>query len=278
MQSAPQKVAIVTGASAGIGKETASLLLAQGYIVHAAARRVESMRDLERAGARVHFLDLTDGGSIVAFMATVLAESGRLDLLVNNAGYGAYGAVEEVSMSDGRAQMEVNFFGLVQLSRLAIPAMRRQRSGRIVNVTSVGGKIWSPFGAWYHASKFAVEGFSDTLRNEVRPFGIDVIIVEPAGTKTEWGSVAMENARKNSASGPYTAMFEAIAPAFAKNPGATTARHIAQVIWKAASVRKPTARYVAPFSGRAILAVRWVLSDGAFDWLFGKLLRLPATA
>ena len=144
-------------------------LLAAGYIAYAGARRVDAMRSLEAAGARVLSLDVTDDASMTAAVDTILRETGRIDVLVNNAGYGSYGALEDVPLDEGRRQFEVNIFGLARLTQLVLPTMRAQRAGRIVNVSSVSGKIGEPFGSWYHASKHALEGLSDSLRMELRP-------------------------------------------------------------------------------------------------------------
>src|SRR6185312_3578889 len=173
------RTAFVTGASAGIGEATVRALLAAGYRVFAGARRLDRMADLAAVGATLIKLDLTDDASIVAAIEAIKSEAGRIDVLVNNAGYGSYGALEDVPLAEGRRQFEVNVFGLARLCQLALPMMRAQKSGKIVNVTSIGGKIWEPLGAWYHATKFAVEGLSDCLRVEVAPFGVDVIVVEP---------------------------------------------------------------------------------------------------
>ncbi len=275
MVQSNQNVAIVTGASSGIGKATARLLLERGYRVHAGARRVDAMADLGTRGARVHALDLTVPESIDAFVAAILGEGDRIDLLVNNAGYGSYGAVEDVPIDDARAQMEVNLFGLARLIQLVLPTMRRKRAGRIINVSSVGGKIWSALGAWYHASKFAVEGFSDCLRNEVRPFGIDVIVIEPAGVITEWGGVAMENARRVSGSGPYAPIVRAASPIFTNETGAQSADGVATVICRAAVARRPKIRYATSPAAKIILRLRWILSDPAFDWLVNRIMRIP---
>lgn len=141
------------------------------------------MKELEAAGAHIHHLDLTKPDSIETFVAQVVQQSGRVDVLVNNAGYGAYGAIEDVPMSIARDQMEVNLFALARMVQLVLPTMRRQRSGRIINVGSIAGKLWSPLGGWYHASKFALEGLTDCLRNEVRPFGIKVSLIEPGSVR-----------------------------------------------------------------------------------------------
>ncbi len=275
MQTAQMPVAIVTGASSGIGKSVARKLLAKGYRVHAAARRTDAMADLATLGARIHHLDLTQSESIEAFAAAVLAEGDRIDVLVNNAGYGFYGSVEEVPMADARAQMDVNVFGLAHAIQLVLPAMRRRRSGRIINITSIGGKIWSPLGAWYHASKFAVEGFSDCLRNELRPFGIDVVVIEPAGTVTEWTGVALDNARKVSGAGPYATILDRAVAMFTREQGQQTADDCADVIVHAATVAKPKARYATSPAARIILFLRWLLPDPAFDGLLGRVFNMP---
>ncbi len=275
MQSTDSPVAIVTGASSGIGKSVARKLIEKGYRVHAAARRTDAMADLATLGARVHHLDLTKPESIDAFAAEVLAEGDRVDVLVNNAGYGFYGAVEEIPMAEARAQMDVNVFGLAHITQLVLPSMRRRRSGRILNVTSIGGKIWSPLGAWYHASKFAVEGFSDCLRNEVRPFGIDVVLIEPAGTATEWPGVALDNARKVSGSGPYAPILDGTSALFTSEQGQQSADDCASAIVRAATVAKPRARYATSPAAHVILFLRWLLPDVAFDGLINRICKIP---
>ena len=275
MQKTQGPVAIVTGASSGIGKSVARKLLEKGYRVHAAARRTGAMDDLRALGARVHYLDLTKPESIEAFVAAVLAEGDRIDVLVNNAGYGSYGAVEEMPMADARAQMDVNVFGLAHIIQLVLPSMRRRRIGRILNVSSIGGKIWSPLGAWYHASKFAVEGFSDCLRNELRPFGIDVVVIEPGSTVTEWTGVALDNARKVSGSGPYAVFLDGAAAMFTRERGQQSADECGDVIVNASTVANPKARYATSPAARIILVLRWILSDAAFDGLLGRVFKIP---
>ncbi len=184
------KVALVTGASSGIGEETANFLISAGYTVYAGARRVDRMKPLADRGARLLKLDVTDDESMVAAAETVLRETGRVNVLVNNAGYGSFGALEDVPIDEARRQLDVNIFGLARMAQLVLPTMRGQRSGKIVNIASVGGKIGEPFGSWYHATKFAVEGLSDALRMELRQFGIDVIIIEPGAIRSEWNKIA----------------------------------------------------------------------------------------
>src|SRR6185312_16325893 len=186
------KTALVTGASSGIGEATALQLSELGFTVYAAARRVDRMSDLADRGIRTTSVDVTDDPSMVALVQTIIADTGRIDVLVNNAGYGLYGALEDMPIAEARRQFEVNVFGLARLTQLVLPRMRAQGDGYIVNISSMGGKIWEPLGSWYHAAKFAVEGLSDSLRAEVSGFGIKVVIIEPGNIRTEWGGIAAE--------------------------------------------------------------------------------------
>src|SRR3954452_12568633 len=202
MDSHP-KVALVTGGSSGIGACTVRELLDAGFVVYTVARRVDRMQPLVEQGAHAFAMDVTDDASMVAGIDRIITEQGRIDVLVNNAGYGSYGAVEDVPIDEARRQFEVNVFGLARLTQLVTPHMRRQGSGRIVNISSIGGNFYEPFGAWYHATKFAVEGFSDSLRLELRPFGIRVVLIRPAGIVTEWNTIAREGLAATSRGGAY---------------------------------------------------------------------------
>ena len=179
-----KKTVLITGASSGIGKATTEKLLDDGYTVYASARSTDKLKYLKARGAEILELDVTQDESMKSGVDRIKSECGRLDILINNAGYGSYGALEDVPMEEARHQFEVNVFGLGRLTQLVLPQMREQSFGKIVNITSVGGKIYEPLGSWYHASKFAVEGLSDCLRLELQPFGIDVIIVEPGPIRT----------------------------------------------------------------------------------------------
>ena len=197
-----KKVALITGASSGIGESAAILLQENGFKVYGAARRLEKMKDLEAKGISTIALDITDEDSIMNCVNTIQEKEGSIDVLVNNAGYGSFGAIEDVSMEEARRQFDVNIFGLARLTQLVLPKMRENRFGKIVNISSMGGKVYTPFGAWYHATKHALEGWSDCLRIEVKPFGIDVVVVEPGGIKTPWGQIAADNLKKTSGNGP----------------------------------------------------------------------------
>ena len=260
------KVAIITGASSGMGKSTAQNLLQQGYKVYGAARRVERMQDLQDKGMEVVQMDLTQDASIVNAVNTILEKEGRLDILINNAGYGSYGSVEEVPLEEARRQFEVNIFGLARLTQLIIPTMRKQKSGRIVNISSMGGKIYTPFGAWYHATKFALEGWSDCLRLELKPFGIDVVIVEPGGIKTEWGGIAMDNLKKVSGNGPYAEMVNTMIKSNDNNQDKLTPVEVlGKEIAKAATVSNPKTRYLKGYLAKPLVRMKKWLGDKTFD-------------
>ena len=273
------RVAVVTGASSGIGEATALRLLTAGYTVYGAARRVERMQDLAAAGMRVLGMDVTDDHSMTSGVGRILDEVGRIDVLVNNAGFGSYGAVEDVPIDAARHQFEVNVFGLARLTQLVLPTMRRQRAGRIVNISSIGGKIYTPLGGWYHATKFAVEGLSDSLRLELKPFGIQVVVVEPGGIRTEWSGIAADNLLKTSGQGGYAKQATKVArilgsidqdPRLGSAPSA-----IAVAIEKAVTARRPRIRYTAGSGAKPILLLRRVLTDRAFDRLMNVVFSVP---
>lgn len=263
-----ERIALVTGASAGIGFEAALALRAAGFTVYAGARRVERMEPLKAKGIHVLSLDVTDEESMVSAVAAVERAHGRVDVLVNNAGYGSYGSLEEVPWAEGRRQFEVNVLGLARMTQLVIPGMRQAGSGRIINVSSIGGKIFEPLGAWYHGTKFAVEGMSDSLRLELKPHGIDVVIIEPAGTDTEWGTIAGEGLMASSAQGPYKEQAHIMAAALASTSGrilSTPPRVVARSIAKAANAKRPRTRYPVGRGAWSVLTLRRILPDRAFD-------------
>jgi short-subunit dehydrogenase len=261
-----KKVVLITGASAGMGKETAKHLAQNGYIVYGSARRVEKMNDLKQFGVHTLQMDVTNDASVQEGVKQIISEQGRIDVLVNNAGFGSYGAVEDVAIADARYQLEVNVFGAARLTQLVLPYMREKKYGRILNVSSIGGKMATPFGGWYHASKFALEGLSDSLRNEVKPFGIDVIVIEPGGIKSEWGSIAFDNLEKASTKSAYKETIDKMSTAFrgteAKNHGPEV---IAHLIKKAIEAQHPKTRYVAGYMAKPAIFMRRILSDRMMD-------------
>ncbi|MCF6376446.1 oxidoreductase [Nocardioides KLBMP 9356] len=266
--SATSRVALVTGGSSGIGEATARALLAQGFTVYAVARRVDKMAGLEAEGVHTFAMDVTDDDSMVAGIARTVDEQGRIDVLINNAGYGSYGAVEDVPIDEARRQFEVNVFGLARLVQLVTPHMRAQGSGRIINISSIGGKFYEPFGAWYHATKFAVEGFSDSLRMELRPFGIKVVLIEPGPIRTEWNEIARDSLLERSGDGAYAdhaRRAHAVLTRFDEPSRASTPEEVADKIVKAAVARRPAARYPVGRGARVITTSRDLLPDRVFD-------------
>ena len=263
-----KSVALVTGASSGIGRATAQRLAALGFTVHAAARRVERMSDLADHGIHVESLDVTDDRSMVTVVDKIMSEHGRIDILVNNAGYGSYGAVEDVPIAEARRQFDVNLFGLARLTQLVLPHMRAQRDGYIVNISSMGGKIWEPLGGWYHAAKFAVEGLSDCLRAEVAEFGIKVVVVEPGSITSEWATISADNLEAISADTPYRGQAKLIARGLRKSDTSFLASEpevVAEAIGKAVQRAKPRTRYPVGGGARTFLFAHRVLTDRGFD-------------
>ena len=187
-------------------------LAREGYFVYGAARR--PMPELTAAGGQALALDVTDDASLVAAVDQITQAHGRIDVLINAAGYGQYGAIEDVPMHLARRQLDVNLFAAARLAQLVLPHMRARKSGKIIMISSVGGKIFSPLGGWYSTSKFALEGYSDTLRNEVRGFGIDVVVIQPGAIQTEFLQ-AISEAKRLSSQGAYGPLFRAFDRAMA---------------------------------------------------------------
>jgi short-subunit dehydrogenase len=261
-----KNVILVTGASAGMGKEFAIELLKDGHIVYGAARRVDKMDDIKKLGVKILEMDVTDEASMVKGVESIIKAEGRIDVLINNAGFGSYGAVEDVSIADARYQLEVNVFGAARLIQLVLPFMRKHKYGRIINISSIGGKMALPLGAWYHASKFALEALSDALRNEVKQFGIDVVVIEPGGVKSEWGSIAMDNLLKKSSDGVYAPLAKKFADAITntETKGADP-MVIVKLVREAINAKQPKTRYSGGYMAAVVLFMRKILSDRMFD-------------
>lgn len=272
------RVAIITGASSGIGSAAALSLLSQGFTVYGAARRIDRLEALASQGVKPLALDVTDAKSMQDGIANVMASSGRIDVLVNNAGYGSYGAIEDVSQEEAKRQFDVNVFGAMELTKLVLPQMRKEGSGRIINISSVGGRAVGPFGGWYHGTKFALEALSDSLRMELKPFGIDVVVVEPGGIKSEFLDIAASGLQATSGNGPYADRVKSMLASFT-NPRMMSMQSppqiIADVIARAATVKKPKTRYVAGFGARPLVTLRRLLSDRAFDSLISRVSGTP---
>ncbi len=271
------RVAIITGCSSGIGRATALLLAQRSWRVFATARCIETVNNLASDRITPLHLDVTDEASMVAAVEQALGQVGRIDALVNNAGYTEAGPLEEATSDEIRRQFETNTFGPLRLTQLVLPTMRAQGSGRIVNVSTIGGRIAIPFIGLYNGSKFALEALSDVLRMETRPFGVRVIVVEPGGVRTNFNTVATQRAQRfaTNTSSPYHCYFEPLNRFIARSTASSPPPEVvAQVIHHALTTRHPRARYVATTDARIMLAILPWLPDRKRDELFGWLLGL----
>lgn len=275
------RIVLVTGATAGIGRATALHLARQGDHVIATGRKADLLEAL-RAEANsqplagrldVALLDVTLQESIDAAKKAVdrLTNGYGIDVLVNNAGYGLAGPLAEIDDADLRAQFETNVFGLMAVTRAFLPQMRARRSGRIINLSSIGGKVTFPFFGAYHGTKFAVEAFSDALRYELKPFDIQVVVIEPGPIKTNFSDTSMKTVARY-ASGAYAASVEkADAIRIKMERGAAPPEAVAKVIATAIRRRRPSARYAAPFYNGLILWLGAVMPTRMWDWTVGKM-------
>ncbi|MEV4220718.1 MULTISPECIES: oxidoreductase [Nonomuraea] len=264
------KICLVTGASSGIGHATALELRRAGHIVYGAARRVDRMAGLRQAGAHPLAMDVTSDDDLARVVAAVLDEHGRIDVLVNNAGTGLHGAVEDVPVDRARRLFEVNLFGPARLTQLVLPHMRERRSGTIVNVSSIAGEISLPLVAWYHASKHALETWSDSLRQECLPFGVRVVVVQPGIIRTEFEEDTPRELRETSGGGAYGALAESMARRAEGNTKGSPPAVVARAIRTAAESPRPKSRYPVGYLARTLLAMHRILPDRAFDALVTK--------
>jgi len=281
--TSPSRAVLITGCSTGIGRATAELLGDKGWTVYATARRPETLADLEAKGCRTLALDVTDEDSMAAAVRAVEEAEGAVGVLVNNAGYSQSGAVESVPMDRVRAQFETNVFGLVRMCQLALPAMRAQRWGKIVNVSSMGGRLVFPGGGFYHATKYAVEAISDAMRFEVRGFGVDVVLIEPGLIRTAFGETAAQGIESGAdTDGPYAEFNRAVSAATAgvyesgplgKLGGGPET--VAAKVERAITARRPRARYTVTPSAKLLLAQRSVTPDAAWDAIMRQQFPQP---
>lgn len=273
------QVLLVTGCSSGIGLATAREASRRGHRVYASSRRPEGLRELlDSSDARPIRLDVTERGAAGKVVAEILAEEGRLDALVNNAGYGQYGAIEDVLEEDWRRQYDVVVFGALEAIRAALPAMRRARRGTIVNVSSVGGRVSIPFAAPYCSSKHALEAISDSLRVEVAPFGVRVVVVEPGPIETNFGKRAREEVSAIlHRAGPYSPLYAGAERAMDTDfqKGKLPPEPVARVIVDAIEADRPRTRYAVTSMARLLIPLRRFLPDRFFDAAFRRSLKLP---
>ena len=263
------KVILITGASAGLGREAAILLAQQGHTVYAGARRVDRLAELADHGVTAVEMDVTKADDNERAVSRILDNERRIDVLINNAGFGLYGPVEDIPIDEARYQFEVNLFGLAHLTQLVLPHMRAQGSGRIVNISSMVGKVFTPMGAWYIATKHALEGWSDCLRLEAAPFGIQVVLIEPGAIHTEFGDVMVALLEKFPDDSPYHAQIKSLSSLMA-DPGAvdhrTAATRAAKVYAKAATTRRPRRRYITGALARPWMYTRKWFGDAVYEF------------
>jgi NADP-dependent 3-hydroxy acid dehydrogenase YdfG len=275
------KAVVITGCSTGIGRATAERLAGKGWSVYATARRLESIEDLKEKGCKTLALDVTDEASMKAAVEEVEAAEGAVGALVNNAGYSQSGALETVPMAELRKQFETNVFGLVRMCQLVLPRMRDLRDGRIVNLSSMGGRLTFPGGGAYHATKYAVEAISDVLRFEVSGFGIRVVVIEPGLIRTQFGEAAVGSMSGIESDGPYAQFNSAVAATTAGAYQGPLAKlgagpdAVARTIEKAICKRNPRPRYPVTASARLLLAQHALLPDRAWDAVVGTTFPRP---
>lgn len=260
------KTILITGASSGIGKATARHFAERGWNVVATMRNTEDGADLVHDNILVTRLDLVESTSITSAFAAGMERFGSIDVLLNNAGYGAYGPLEATPMDTIRRQFEVNFFGLIEVTKAAMPIMREQKSGIIINISSVGGRMTYPLGTLYHSSKYAVEGLSEALHYELWPLGLRVKIIEPGGVKTDFGGRSFEFTTDPNLP-DYQPMVDALTTAMEHmdTSGHQEPAEVAEVIWNAATDGSDQMRYISGDGAKSLLSGRYDLDkDEAF--------------
>ncbi|MFM9839623.1 MAG: SDR family NAD(P)-dependent oxidoreductase [Cyclobacteriaceae bacterium] len=266
------KTVLITGAASGIGKATAMAFVKKGYTTYATDKDTTNMQELEKLGCKIRQIDVTIESSAVDGVKSIENESGRIDILVNNAGYGQNGVIEELSIDKIRKQFEVNVFGLLRMTQLVLPNMRERKSGRIINIGSVGGDFTTPGASAYHSSKWALESFNDGLRGELRQFGIEVVLIKPGGVYTNFMNTANKLYPEQSTDSAYKEFREkfikqsnAIFDPSKKTYGILKPEKVASSIVKAAEKKKPKTRYKIGALAKITPIIHFLLSDTAFD-------------
>jgi NAD(P)-dependent dehydrogenase (short-subunit alcohol dehydrogenase family) len=273
-------VVLITGCSSGIGRVAATRFAERGATVYATARRPEVLGELAALGCRTLRLDVTDDQSMVAAVAKIEADHGAIDVLVNNAGFGQQGALEETPIDSFREQFDTNVFGPVRLCQLVLPAMRAKRRGRIVMVSSMGGRLTFPGGSAYHGSKYALEAISDVLRFEVAPFGVAVVIVEPGLVATDYGQAALAGLKGDEHAGAYAEFTTGVRTALEQSfsgavEGTSTADEVAAAIVEAATDPEPRSRYVVGAMAEQLIGLRQQMDDPAWDDMMTTMYTPP---
>lgn len=268
MNKVQDKVVLITGASSGMGKAFTKALLNQGAMVYSVARRIDAMEDLTALGARTLKMDITKQQDVDEVIQHIEKNTKGVDILINCAGFGLYGAMEDTSIEDARYQFEVNVFGMAYLTQKVLPSMRNKNNGRIINISSMGGKIYTPMGSWYHASKHAVEGWSDCLRLELKPFNIEVVVIEPGAIATEFADVMVKPLVERSGSGSYSKMAHAVANAThesVQKGDLSNVQVVVDMLLQAVHADTPKTRYVGGKYAKLMIFVRKWFGDRIFD-------------
>ena len=261
-----KKTILITGASSGMGKVGAKELIEEGHIVYCAARSTNKMKDLEAIGGKILAMDVSKPETLKEGVEKIIQEQGKIDVLWNNAGYGLYGPVEQVSIDKAKYQFDVNLFGLAELTQLVLPHMRQKENGLIINTSSMGGKIYTPLGAWYHATKHAVEGFSDCLRLELKEFGIKVVVLEPGLIDTGFAAGVNDNFPKETQDGPYKRIVTGLLNSTTNGSmKGSNPKVIADTIKKIVNTKNPRTRYLVGKMAKPLVRMRRIFGDKGYD-------------
>jgi NAD(P)-dependent dehydrogenase (short-subunit alcohol dehydrogenase family) len=275
-----KKVAVVTGSSSGMGYETSLILARNGFHTYATMRKLEGegskqiidIAKNENLPLQVIQLDVNDDKSVTDAINRIAKEKDRIDVVINNAGYDLMGALEETSIDEIKAQFETNFFGAIRVMQAVIPTMRKQRSGKIVNITSLGGRISFPLNSPYHATKFALEGLSESIQYELEPFGIKIIVIEPGAIGSNfWKNIKTANKASSNPNSPYAQLANNMSEAFKKiEQNAIHPSEVAKVILDAVTSDDPQLRYLVGNDAAMLMEARKNMSDREFGSLIKK--------
>ncbi len=269
---AKHKVILITGSNSGIGLATARQAAAAGHIVYGGARRPETFPDIAAVGAQPVRLDVTDEASMVEAVRQIEAQHGAIDVLVNNAGFGQMGPIESITREQWLSQYETNVFGLVRMTQLVIPAMRRRKQGQILNISSMGGEFTFPLAGAYHSTKYAVESINEALRFELKPFGIHVTTIQPGPVQTPLAQAAASSlpARPDD---PYAGLIAAFQKMSQQNIGYLAPEQVAAVILRVIDSRQPQPRYKIGLMAHLMPSLHKLLPDRLWDGVVGSFYR-----